>query len=381
MPAKAQSLTGIPAIRVFFVAGDVAFASPSRGWPDAAVERGLRVRFWRERSGQRQPVAEGALFRVRPQHVAITLSPGSDVREGDLVTVVGDPGVNGAAPQGALLFQGQEVSPRAASSSLAPSGDVSGLRILVYNIIQAPRLVASSFDSHFREALREGAVPGGTAGGRVGVIIDSPERRRQGVPGPSEIRLQAMRHGADLVLVPVYVEGSPQDNVEVRVFDARTGNPAGVTSSPVRPVPSLVWTASGRRAGRLELVGRWSGVRPAASGAAVRRDGSVVVRIDGDLYTLKEGEAVVSRENLNVAASRRVSLGRRRPLVATVETIPFDEVVSAASPGGDRVVLYDGEDAVFRSGPMGVIAGLAVRDDLLVVLTGDAIELLRLHPD
>lgn len=374
-----------PAARVFFVAGDVAFAAPSAGWPDGALERGRGVEVWRRGASGRVRVAEGVLFRVRAEHVAVTLPEGAGVREGDLVTLAG----GGEWQEPAEPASG---GPAAMESGVGSELE-SRLRLMVFGLFRAPALVVADFDSRFHEALVSGRAGGEVVGGRVvadpataPVILPAVVTgRRQGLPGQAEIRAQAARLRADLVLVPVYVSQDAAtgiagaDSVEVRVFDGRTGLPAGVTASSLRPIPSLAWTPSGRRAGRLELVGRWSGVRPAPSGVAVSREGAVTIRIGGDLFALRENEANYVRGEVVTGARRRVSIGTRRAaLVAAIEPVPEGEEAAAIS-GGERVVISRGDEVVFRSGPYGTLTGLAAAGSYLVVMSDDVVELLRFH--
>lgn len=332
-------------------------------------------------------VATGRLFRVRDEHVALTIPPGSAVRPGDLVTIEdGEPAsVPADPPPGS-----PPVNSAATDGAGAP---VEGVRLLVHPLARAPMVVSAAFDTSFREALMRGGGPGAASGvevsprnsGRPSAVIGGSPRRRAGPPTPSEIRVQAARASADLVLVPTYVSGPGGDSIEVSVFDGRTGQPSGTTVTPIRPIPSLVWTPSGRRVGRLELVGRWSGVRPNPEGVAVLEDGSVVVRVGGDAFVLREGEAAAMVADASTASQRRVSLEGRDhdsdpgPLVASIESVSFEEAVEQEILGGDRVVLLAGDEVIFRSGSYGTITGLASRGSYLLVLAEDVVELLRLH--
>lgn len=373
--------------RIFFVANDVAFAAPVQGRLWGSLEPGTSVRIWRPDGGSLQVIATGRLFRVRAEHVALTIPPGSAVRPGDLVTAEhGDPTTAPADP-----FAGTRTGdPDPTAGTGAPA---EGVRLLVLPLARAPRVVSATFDTSFREALMRGVEPGTASGveatprtaNRPGAVIGGSPRRRAAPPTPSEIRAQAARASADLVLVPTYVSGSGGDSIEVSVFDARTGQPSGKTVMPIRPIPSLVWTPSGRRVGRLELVGRWSGVRPKPEGVAVLDDGSVVVRVEGDAFVLREGEAAVIGSHPATASQRRVSLesrehdGRRTTLLASVESVSFEEATEQETLGGDRVVLLAGDEIIFRSGSYGTITGLASRGPYLLVLAEDVVELLRLH--
>lgn len=312
----------------------------------------------RDGRGGAQLVVTASLFRVRPQHLALKLPPGSGVREGDVVSLA----------EGGVIEIPQSVEP-------ALAANIGALHLLIYGVIGAPHVVEDGFDSHFIEALRQG---GGTLGGSSveNVTIDVTPRRRHSPPSSSELRLKAMNAAADLVLVPVYVASPRGDVIEVRVFDGRTGLSNGTTASPILPLPTVSWTAIGRRIGRLEIIGRFTGLNPAPTAAAFSQDGRVVVAVNGDLFFIDRDVSRLCGESLNPATQRRVSLraGGRTWMIAA-EKIGADE----PGAGEDRVVIYDAGETVFRSGSYGRITGLASHDGDLAVLCGEELEILRLH--
>jgi hypothetical protein len=363
--------------RVFFSHEDVAFARPTSELEALPTGAAIAVTTARGRV-----VGRGEIFRSRAEHIVIRIKEGRAL-VGDLARPAGeadlvvandayapeetiDPATGGEDNQGRVQRRSAPEGARRGSpeanqtASTRPGPFAAGNVILVYQVANAPKLLANRFDSDFiRSLLKE-------AGAESNISIRLQSRPRGGRLAQSRIRNDARRAGATLALAPGYSESPNGDSLVVAIHDAATGRRTATVATPIRLMEELVFLPDGRRMGQLRFIGRYEGVDPVPEELRLDEAGHPVIRIGAEWFALRDGEARFLRDHRPRQAGR-----------SDAET-PY-RLVRETTPGGfERIVIFDGEKRLYASNLIAPGAPTAMNGSRIAFIDGRVIKLLRI---
>jgi len=340
--------------RIFFATRDAAFAEPSS---DLALPEGTEVEIIRGR--ERQVVGKGEIFRIRPEHVAIQLISGS-AREDDIAI-------------SSRTTDGQKNnSTRNSYTPLEHEEKPSEMRIVLFRIQNAPKIVADSFDSSFVKALLEQS---GFAGGtetRVS-LLRVPNDRKVALNRNSISEIGREMNG-EIVLIPFFQSKKDDDEIGVIVYSGKNGRKISNYSIRVNIFENLHYLPLNEKIGSLEVVGRYLGLPETPDGMEVNRDGSILMSFSEDLFLLKNGAARYSgrRRKLDLLKkdSTRVAGNNYEITVMKEEGI--------RGPGEYVEIKLDGNIA-FKSDTYSRIHAVSAKKGWIAILLDSGIELLRIQ--
>ncbi len=365
---------------IFFSSGDVVFAEMAGS--ALSMQPGDPVSVHRGIGNRDVVVARGSVFRVRDEHVTVTITSGS-ARAGDRiepwdgVAVVAAAGARDAPTSSAADVTVSAVAvPDAAVPYVLPASDAGAepKKILLFDIIGAPRILRDEFNRSFAEALMRPAdegVPAASPAMYRSIVMRAAGWREK-EPSRTEIREGARHRSADLVLLPVYIRSPEGDSVAVRVYNGKTGRPTGYSAQRIKPFSRLEYRTDRRRVGDLELVERYENLWPEPSTVYFAADGGLNVEAMEERFLLSEGN------------SRFLGAGSARPpgrhMRVEVKGVTYDITTEMKSDGsGGRVVISRSGQPLFASDYSSAPA-LAVRGSDIAVLAGSTLEVLRIIP-
>lgn len=333
---------------IFFSAGDVVFAESSSGF--IAGEYVDFIRPDGKISGK------GEIFRVREEHIAVKVISGTPhrrdiIRKSDVENLSIVP--NKPVDNKESIIRDEFVTS-------------SGANIIVYGIRNAPKILSTKFDSVFIESLTD---TNGVLDNNMSVIHLPPQK----TASVQLIKREAKKHNAHLVIRPEYKHSADGDSIAVSIISGKTGVIITTFSYPVKPIEALMFLPTSQRTGRLEVIGKYTGISESVDGMDIDRDGDLLILIKGDLFRIKNGAVNYERK------SRRLNLNRTAKTRFDGEVYEVEAVQSKDSiTSGDIIrIIKDGE-ILYSSGVYTSIKGIAVRKGLIAILSENEIELVRI---